>query len=44
MWDLLQSERSYLRLLNIIVNVYYRPLCQRVQETKSFLFSEKLVR
>ena len=43
-WDLLQSERGYVRILNIIVQIYYRPLCQRVQESKSFLFSEKLIR
>lgn len=42
-WDLLQSERGYVRILNIIVQIYYRPLCQRVQESKSFLFSEKLI-
>jgi len=40
-WSLLKTERSYLRGLNIIVQIYFKPLKTKVIESKSFRMFEK---
>ncbi|KAL6068598.1 Rho guanine nucleotide exchange factor 3, variant 3 [Balamuthia mandrillaris] len=37
-WDLLKSERSYVRMLNIIVKIFYKPLLSKITESSAHNF------